>query len=227
MEKSITLNEAVARLMNINTIPHDTDLFEYLENLVLEAENNLRYAIDNQEPLESYEFIVKAANHRFQLAHCFKDHLLSELERPPEKRTLKKSDETSSMTHITVQSFVDWATQHYCMGRLDYEELNDSLLEPPSKCIEHEAVKIAEEGITGKVALRLYVLFAHLLELFIKAKQNKTGFGTPDDINVTQTAEALHQSITLNRGIDRFYNLEIIKSRVEIAIAMKRLFGKK
>jgi len=227
MEKSITLNEAVARLMNINFITHDTDLFEYLENLVVEAENNLADAIDNEEPIEDYELIIKAANHRYQLAHCFKDHLLAELERSPEKSILKKSEQTSSMTHITVESLLNWASRHYQMGRLDYEELNDDLIELPTKCVEHEAVKIAEEGMTGKVALRLYILFAHLLELFIKAKQNKTGFGTPDAINVTQTAEVLHQSIAINRGNDRFYNLEIIKSRVEIAIAMKRLFGKK
>ena len=226
MEKSITLNEAVARLMNIGSVPEDIDLIDYLDALILEAETNLGHAIDHQEPLERYELTVKAANHRFQLAHCFKSHLLAELGKPPEARILKKSDETSSFTHTTVHSFLEWADQYYCMGRLDYEELNDSLLEPPVKHIEKEAIKIAEEGMTGTVALRLYVLFAHLLELFIKAKNNKTGFGTPDAINVTQTAESLHESIVLNRGIDRFYNLEIIKSRIEIAIAMKKLFGK-
>ena len=171
--------------------------------------------------------IADAAIHRFQLAHCFKNHIMAELENPSGSSLLKKSEQTSQILHIEYQSFLEWADQHYCMGRLDYEELNDSLMEKPSKRSEREAMKIAKEGMTGKVAMRVYILFAHLLELFIEAKKNKTGFGTANAINVTQTADSLHASIQDHRGDNKFFDTESIKTRIEVAIAMKKLYGKK
>jgi hypothetical protein len=72
------------------------------------------------------------------------------------------------------------------------------------------------------LAKRLYITFALALEELVASKKNPTGFGTADDINVAQTAESLYARTTNPKN----YDIEILKSRIEVAIAMKKQFGK-
>jgi len=60
------------------------------------------------------------------------------------------------------------------------------------------------------------------LEELVSSKQNPIGFGTADDINVSQIAELLCERAAFRKN----YNTEILKTRIEEAIAMKKLYGK-
>lgn len=224
MSNSLTIDEAVARMLNIDELPPDVEIVDYLDAIADQADTDLENAKLKQESTETFEHCLKAAELRYQLAQHYKNHLLAELDRPSGTSLIKKSDKSSRIPHIELKSLEEWASRYYCIGRLDYEELKDRMLKKPITNKEIKAAKIAKTNLPGNGAKRLYILFAHSLALYVKAAQNKIGLGTPDAINVSQVAETLRQSVLEHSGNDTKFSVETIKTEIEIAIAMKNLF---
>ena len=230
MSNSITIEEAVARMVNVEYIPSGVALIDFLDATVSQAEEKLADAKENNMSSEQIKLLQSrfdAAENRFKLAGELIYQIEWELDRPGYSSLLKKASESSSIVRLEVDSVGDWAAQHYAFGRLDYEELKDTFTEKPVKNAEKEATKIARVGLTAKLAMRWLILFAHVLEALVEAKKNPTGFGTPENINILQNAESLLDRVVKFKGNEKFFDIEIIKSRLETAIAMKKLFGKK
>jgi hypothetical protein len=230
MSNSITIEEAVARMVNVEYIPSGVALIDFLDATVSQAEEKLADAKENNMSSEQIKLLQSrfdAAENRFKLAGELIYQIEWELDRPGYSSLLKKASESSSIVRLEVDSVGDWAAQHYAFGRLDYEELKDTFTEKPVKNAEKEATKIARVGLTAKLAMRWLILFAHVLEALVEAKKNPTGFGTPENINILQNAESLRCRIVKFKNNEKFFDIEIIKSRLETAIAMKKLFGKK
>ena len=153
---------------------------------------------------------------------------------------LKRQPNSSGTEKLEINSVAEWASTHYGIDRFDYEELNNESTELPITESERMATKIAEKKIslTSKVATRLYISLAYLLEEFIHTKQtNSKLFGTVENIKVDSVAELLRLRALSFKGAApkknpeneeyaQFYSKETFRSTIEIAIAMKKLFGK-
>lgn len=246
MSNAITIEEAVARMVNVSHIPIETDLIEFLNACAGNAENEYDKAKKDGLPdvqLELLQLRINACDLRYKLAKTIKQHMEWELQSPPKIAFLKRSSDTSVLARLELESVAEWADYHYGIGRLDYEELGNAARETPMTGAEKEAIKISEEGLSPKVIQRLFITFAYLVEAFVDAKKNPVGFGTPDNPIVLQVAETLHQrAVEFHHGaaksketeakkniiVDKVKNFDIetLKGRIEIARAMKKLFGK-
>ena len=105
--------------------------------------------------------------------------------------------------------------------------MNNAARETPTNQAEKKAVEINKNGLSGALATRLYITFACLLEGFVEAKNDPKEFGTPEKIKVSKVADSLLARVREFRVSDQFYDVETLKDRIEISLAMKKLFGKK
>jgi hypothetical protein len=227
---SLSIEEAVARMVNIGNLPIGVPLIDFLDQLVANAEDDFNDARNKNLPSDHVHLLERrkmAANARFQLASELKLHMEWELETPNYLSLLKVSDRTSSVTRLELDSVELWARFHYDIYRFDYEELNYANTEKPITTVEKAVKEIDEEGLKPLVAKRLYVLFAHVLEALVEVKNNPTGFGTSDNMNVSSIAELICQRIVNFKGTAKSYDTEIIKGRIETAVEMKKQYGKK
>jgi hypothetical protein len=225
MANTITIEDAVARMVNVGKIPIGVSLLDHLDDIVKIAENKLEIArelgVSNQE-VQLLERCINAGTARYTFAGELMNHIKWELDTPPKSSVLKVSPESGNTKQLELSSVTEWASVNYGIDRFDYEELSNQSRELPNTNAEKSAEKVAKEGLTAVLAKRLYITFALALEELVSSKKNPTGFGTADDINVAQTAESLYARTTSPKN----YDIEILKSRIEIAIAMKKLFGK-
>ena len=225
MANTITIEDAVARMVNVGKIPMGVSLLDYLDAIVRDAENKLEEAREQELPHQEVQLLercINAGTARYTLAGELLKHIQWELETPPKSSVLKVSPESGNTMQLELSSVAEWASVNYGIDRFDYEELSNQNRELPNTNTEKLAEKVAKEGLTAVLAKRLYITFALALEELVSSKKNPTGFGTADDINVAQTAESLYARTTSPKN----YDIEILKSRIEIAIAMKKLFGK-
>ena len=225
MANTITIEDAVARMVNVGKIPMGVSLLDYLDAIVRDAENKLEEAREQELPHQEVQLLercINAGTARYTLAGELLKHIQWELETPPKSSVLKVSPESGNTMQLELSSVAEWASVNYGIDRFDYEELSNQNRELPNTNTEKLAEKVAKEGLTAVLAKRLYITFALALEELVSSKKNPTGFGTADDINVAQTAESLYARTTSPKN----YDIEILKSRIEVAIAMKKLFGK-
>jgi hypothetical protein len=200
-------------------------LLDYLDAIVNDAENKLEEAREQELPHQEVQLLercINAGTARYTFAGELKAHIEWELATPLKTSVLKVSPESGNTEQLELSSVTEWARVHYGIDRFDYEELSNQSRELPNTNAEKSAEKVAKEGLTAVLAKRLYITFALALEELVASKKNPTGFGTADDINVAQTAESLYARTTNPKN----YDIEILKSRIEVAIAMKKQFGK-
>ena len=225
MANTITIEDAVARMVNVGKIPMGVSLLDYLGAIVNDAENKLEEAREQELSSQQIELLglcVKNNARKYTFAGELLKHIQWELDTPPKSSVLKVSPESGNTMQLELSSVAEWASVYYGIDRFDYEELSNQSRELPNTNTEKLAEIIAKEGLTAVLAKRLYITFALALEELVASKKNPTGFGTADDINVAQTAESLYARTTNPKN----YDIEILKSRIEVAIAMKKLFGK-
>ena len=225
MANTITIEDAVARMVNVGKIPMGVSLLDYLTAIVRDAENKLEEAREQELPHQEVQLLercINAGTARYTFAGELKAHIEWELATPLKTSVLKVSPESGNTKQLELSSVTEWARVHYGIDRFDYEELSNQSRELPNTNAEKSAEKVAKEGLTAVLAKRLYITFALALEELVSSKKNPTGFGTADDINVAQTAESLYARTTSPKN----YDIEILKSRIEVAIAMKKQFGK-
>jgi len=225
MANTITIEDAVARMVNVGKIPMGVSLLDYLGAIVNDAENKLEEAREQELSSQQIELLglcVKNNARKYTFAGELLKHIQWELDTPPKSSVLKVSPESGNTMQLELSSVAEWASVYYGIDRFDYEELSNQSRELPNTNTEKLAEKIAKEGLTAVLAKRLYITFALALEELVASKKNPTGFGTADDINVAQTAESLYARTTNPKN----YDIEILKSRIEVAITMKKLFGK-
>ncbi len=241
MANTITIEDAVARMVNMGDIPLGCPLLEYLNQLVTEAEDNYEKAkaqkLSSQE-LELLDLCVKANTSKYEFATLVMRHIEWELDTPPKTSLLKVSPDTGNTKKLDMASVAEWASFHYLIARFDYEELVNKSREIPITNSEKAAERIAGNGLNPKSITRLYVSLAYMLEEFIAVKQaNTKHFGTVENINVDSVAEPLRLRALNFKGAApkknveseehaQFYSKESFRSTIEIAIAMKKMFGK-
>ena len=225
MANTITIEDAVARMVNVGKIPMGVSLLDHLDAIVSDAENKLEEAGEQELSSQQIELLglcVKNNARKYTFAGELLKHIQWELDTPPKTSVLKVSPESGNTKQLELSSVAEWASDNYGIERFDYEELSNQSRELPNNNTEKLAEKVAKEGLTAVLAKRLYITFALALEELVSSKKNLTGFGTADDINVAQTAESLYARTTNPKN----YDIEILKSRIEVAIAMKKMFGK-
>ena len=225
MANTITIEDAVARMVNVGKIPMGVSLLDHLDAIVSDAENKLEEAGEQELSSQQIELLglcVKNNARKYTFAGELLKHIQWELDTPPKTSVLKVSPESGNTKQLELSSVTEWAIDNYGIDRFDYEELSNQSRELPNTNTEKLAEKVAKEGLTAVLAKRLYITFALALEELVSSKKNPTGFGTADDINVAQTAESLYARTTNPKN----YDIEILKSRIEVAIAMKKMFGK-
>ena len=225
MISTITIEDAVARMINVGEIPIGISLIDYLDAIVKEAEDKFDVAKARELPskeLDLLDLCIKANTAKFTFAENLIRHIEWELDTPSHISILKVSTDSGKTRQLVLSSVAEWASAHYYIDRFDYEELTNKSIELPTTKSEKLAINIAKDGLSAVLAKRLYITFALALEELVSSKKNSIGFGTADDINVAQTANVLFDRATKPKN----YDTEILKSRIEVAIAMKKMFGK-
>ncbi len=241
MANTITIEDAVARMVNVGKIPMGVSLLDYLDAIVNDAENKLEEAREQELPHQEVQLLercINAGTARYTLAGELLKHIQWELETPPKSSVLKVSPESGNTMQLELSSVAEWASVNYGIDRFDYEELSNQNRELPNTNAEKSAEKVAKDGLSKKLATRLYISLAYLLEEFVAMKQTNTKlFGSVENINVDSVAEPLRLRALNFKGADpkksldgeeyaQFYSKESFRSTIEVAIAMKKLFGK-
>ena len=241
MANTITIEDAVARMVNVGKIPMGVSLLDHLDDIVKIAENKLEIArelgVSNQE-VQLLERCINAGTARYIFAGELMNHIEWELDTPPKSSVLKVSPESGNTKQLELSSVAEWASDNYGIERFDYEELSNQNRELPNTNAETSAEKVVKDGLSKKLATRLYISLAYLLEEFVAMKQTNTKlFGSVENINVDSVAEPLRLRALNFKGADpkksldgeeyaQFYSKESFRSTIEVAIAMKKLFGK-
>jgi hypothetical protein len=241
MANTITIEDAVARMVNVGEIPLGVSLIDYLDAMVSDAEDKLDEAKEHKlssQEIELLELCVKANEVKFTFATLLKQHIEWELATPPKTSVFKISTDSVNIRQLELSSVAEWAFINYGIDRFDYEELSNKSRELPITKSDMLAETIAKKGLTSKLATRLYISLAYLLEEFVSMKQVNTKlFGSVENINVDSVAEPLRLRALNFKGADpkrsldgeeyaQFYSKESLRSTIEVAIAMKKLFGK-
>jgi hypothetical protein len=241
MANTITIEDAVARMVNVGEIPLGVSLIDYLDAMVSAAEDKLDEAKEHKlssQEIELLELCVKANEVKFTFATLLKQHIEWELATPPKTSVFKISTDSVNIRQLELSSVAEWAFINYGIDRFDYEELSNKSRELPITKSDMLAETIAKKGLTSKLATRLYISLAYLLEEFVSMKQVNTKlFGSVENINVDSVAEPLRLRALNFKGADpkrsldgeeyaQFYSKESLRSTIEVAIAMKKLFGK-
>jgi hypothetical protein len=241
MANTITIEDAVARMVNVGKIPMGVSLLDYLDAIVSDAENKLEEAKEQELPHQEVQLLEKWVNTstcRYTFAGELIAHIEWELATPLKTSVLKVSPESGNTMQLELSSVAEWASVYYGIDRFDYEELSNQSRELPNTNTEKFAEIIAKDGLSKKLATRLYISLAYLLEEFVAMKQTNTKlFGSVENINVDSVAEPLRLRALNFKGADpkksldgeeyaQFYSKESFRSTIEVAIAMKKLFGK-
>lgn len=112
---SVTAEEAVARMVNMDYIPEGLTLEDMLAAFQEEAEVNYENAKTdrlNEEAVESMELRATACNARVSLAYLLLKDLAEQAVRG-QGTTIVVSKDRSSKTRYTLESVSDWASDRY------------------------------------------------------------------------------------------------------------------
>ena len=121
---SITIEEAVARMVNLDYIPTGFTLLDMMAAFQEEAEIEYENAKLDRLPevkLVTLKLRVEACMARHKLAKCLLDHLNQELVNPDDSLLVRSSD-TSSIPRLELESVADWASDKYGIGIPDWSD---------------------------------------------------------------------------------------------------------
>ena len=166
MANTITIEDAVARMVNVGEIPLGVSLIDYLDAMVSAAEDKLDEAKEHKlssQEIELLELCVKANEVKFTFATLLKQHIEWELATPPKTSVFKISTDSVNIRQLELSSVAEWAFINYGIDRFDYEELSNKSRELPITKSDMLAETIAKKGLTSKLATRLYISLAYLL----------------------------------------------------------------
>ena len=178
MANTITIEDAVARMVNVGKIPMGVSLLDHLDDIVKIAENKLEEAGEQELSSQQIELLglcVKNNARKYTFAGELLKHIQWELDTPPKPSVLKVSPESGNTIQLELSSVTEWASVNYGIDRFDYEELSNQSRELPNTNTEKLAEKVAKEGLTAVLAKRLYITFALALEELVSSKKNQTG----------------------------------------------------
>ena len=151
MANTITIEDAVARMVNVGKIPMGVSLLDYLDAIVNDAENKLEEAREQELPHQEVQLLercINAGTARYTLAGELLKHIQWELETPPKSSVLKVSPESGNTMQLELSSVAEWASVNYGIDRFDYEELSNQNRELPNTNAEKSAEKVAKDGLT-------------------------------------------------------------------------------
>jgi hypothetical protein len=252
MSLSITIDDAIARIINIDHIPMEfNDILEYLDNIALKVETEIEEAtqqefdknieIDEQgigiikvpesvnkdsNTIEMLKIRLETANFRFQYAEKLRQDINWEIENNLENSILKIADNNAGALRLDLKSVIDWAKQNHAIGRFNYEELSfEAKSETEDNTYLNQAIDHSNRGLSGLLTKRFLITFAYTIEELVQIKNNTKEYGTAENINVSKVAADLLQRIINFRGEEKNYDLRSLRNRIEIALAMKSHFG--
>ena len=119
---SITIEEAVARMINFDYIPTGFSLLDMTEAFQEEAEVEYENAKLDRLPegeLDAFMCRVEACKARQKLAKSLLEHIKQELNNPDDSLLVLSSD-SSSMQRLELESLADWASEKYGIGIPDW-----------------------------------------------------------------------------------------------------------
>lgn len=117
LPSSVTIEEAVARMVNMDDIPEGFTLLDMLDAFREKASVEL----DNSPYDEDLRNRLDTSTHRYTLAKSLIHEIESEL-KSGNSNLLKPSDDSSSVTRLTLSSVSDWSSDRYGIGLPDWEE---------------------------------------------------------------------------------------------------------
>jgi hypothetical protein len=124
---SITIEEAVSRMVNMDYIPTGFSLLDMAEAFLEEAEVDYHNAKVDRVPPEDLKICalrVNVCTSRHLLAVSLLDHLKQELANP-KTSSLIISPETTSSTRLELKSIADWSEEKYGISIPDWHILDD------------------------------------------------------------------------------------------------------
>jgi hypothetical protein len=218
MSKSlVTIDEAVARMINFGDIHPEDSILEMMQLLKQNAREVCRNAKDD----DLMEARFQASKSMELLTKFLSSHLNWEIYNR-ENSLLKIYHDSSNIVKFNVESVARWARYHYSIVRFDYEELNyNAYIEESKKYINNEIKKIASVGLTPRLAINLYQTFTYLLELL--AEKDVHVFGTPENLNDGKIAEHLCKRASASEKTCDNQKIEAIKGRIELAKAISAM----
>jgi len=119
---SITIEEAVSRMVNMDYIPTGFSLIDMAEAFLEEAEIDYHNAkVDRLPPedLKIFALRVNVCTSRHLLAVCLLDHLKQELANP-KTSSLIISPETTSSIRLELKSVANWSAEKYGISIPDW-----------------------------------------------------------------------------------------------------------
>lgn len=249
MSLSITIDDAIARIINVDHIPKEfKDILDYLSDIASKIETELEEAeqkeldeindqgfgvikpdLFNKVPnkIVMLKIRLETAEFRFKYAAMLRQDIDWEIENNLDNSILKIADNNSGALQLDLKSVIDWAKQNHAIGRFNYEELSfEAQSKPEDKKYINQAIDYSNIGLSGLLTKRFLITFAYTIEELVQIKNNSKKYGTSENINVSKVANDLLQRITNFKGDERYYELRSLRDRIEIALAMKSHFGK-
>lgn len=130
---SVTLEEAVARMVNMDYIPTGFTLLDMTATFLEEAEVAHENAKIDQLPkvqIEALSLRMESCMARHALARWLLESLQNEIKNPKQSKVVLAED-SSSLERLTLESVADWAADRFGIGipewLSDEAESNDSL----------------------------------------------------------------------------------------------------
>lgn len=143
---SLTVEEAVARMINMDYIPSGFTLLQmtaaFQEEAEVELENAQRGHVSD-DPIEALQLRLDACAARHTLAHSLLDRLRFEIANP-QGSMIVQSDDRSSVARLTLSSVSSWASDRYGIGIAEWPDLPQSTIEQeePTPRATWEQVKV-------------------------------------------------------------------------------------
>lgn len=195
MDKTVTLEEAVARMINFDFIPDGYSLLDMTAAFVEEAE--VQYENARSDHL-SEEVIIRllsrlyACEARHELAKSLLIHIKEDL--ASQTSHLVVSKESTAVTRLTLKSVEAWASENFGIGWSAFQKppSNTPVLSPELS-IPSPSSNTADKRAHPRKERNLYVLLYALIEQIadIKQKQKITSFGSKEKPKVSEFAQAL------------------------------------
>lgn len=143
---SLTIEEAVALMINLDYIPTGFSLLELLAAFQEEAEVELHNAKIDSLPADQLDILAirnSASSARHSLAKLLTDHLCKEIVNPESSIFVSTSGQTIE-PRIDITSLSDWASEHYGIDIQAYRASNQigTGTDEPSQNVGWESITI-------------------------------------------------------------------------------------
>jgi hypothetical protein len=186
---SVTAEEAVARMVNMDYIPEGFTLEEMLSAFSEEAEveyDNAKIDRLPSERIEALKVRMEACKARWSLAQILLKALLNEARNIQESMVVRSPD-SSSKPRYTLASVADWASYKYGIGIPEWWS-TDSVNSTTSKVVPAD---IKWEDIEIRIRKKNKIAYSHENEKWIEMTFDETGL-----LN-KKTQQPNHQALIL------------------------------